>query len=255
MSGPGKLCQNVQSSDRWSIRNPEQSFLPQRAPSVFDAKPDHQRVGRYLERSILWGTITAPAQDRKEPTHVLDQLRHKMQTRLDELLSEAEKLRHALAALSSRDGATAAKTNGTSSPSRPRRRGRPAAASPTASAKPARSRPSATSPSRATAPASPKPARPPNRTAMKAASVAPARTAPGTTKTAVIAALGSGSAMTAGEVANATGLGRASVSTTLSKLAKTGQVTKADRGYQITVQISPDAAAATAGTSDEQPAT
>jgi hypothetical protein len=39
--------------------------------------------------------------------------------------------------------------------------------------------------------------------------------------------------MTAGEVATATGLGRASVSTTLSKLANTGEVTKADRGYQI----------------------
>ena len=37
---------------------------------------------------------------------MLDQLRHDIQTRLDELLSEAEKLRHALAALSSRVGAT-----------------------------------------------------------------------------------------------------------------------------------------------------
>jgi hypothetical protein len=36
--------------------------------------------------------------------------------------------------------------------------------------------------------------------------------------------------MTAGEVATATGLGRASVSTTLSKLAKSGEVTKAARG-------------------------
>jgi DNA-binding transcriptional regulator GbsR (MarR family) len=39
--------------------------------------------------------------------------------------------------------------------------------------------------------------------------------------------------MTAGEVARATRLGRASVSTTLSRLAKTGEVTKAARGYQI----------------------
>jgi DNA-binding transcriptional regulator GbsR (MarR family) len=38
--------------------------------------------------------------------------------------------------------------------------------------------------------------------------------------------------MTAGEVAAATGLGRASVSTTLSKLAKSGEVAKADRGYR-----------------------
>jgi len=39
--------------------------------------------------------------------------------------------------------------------------------------------------------------------------------------------------MTAGEVAAATGLGRASVSTTLSKLARSGEVSKADRGYQL----------------------
>jgi DNA-binding IclR family transcriptional regulator len=41
--------------------------------------------------------------------------------------------------------------------------------------------------------------------------------------------------MTAGEVAGATGLGRASVSTTLSKLARSGEVTKAARGYQLVV--------------------
>jgi hypothetical protein len=39
--------------------------------------------------------------------------------------------------------------------------------------------------------------------------------------------------MTAGEVATATGLGRASVSTTLSKLSKTAEVTKAARGYKL----------------------
>jgi DNA-binding IclR family transcriptional regulator len=42
-----------------------------------------------------------------------------------------------------------------------------------------------------------------------------------------------GGAMTASEVASATGLGRASVSTTLSKLAKSGEVSKANRGYQL----------------------
>ena len=55
----------------------------------------------------------------------------------------------------------------------------------------------------------------------------------GGTKAAVLDALAGGEAMTAGEVANRTGLGRASVSTTLSKLAKTGEVSKADRGYQL----------------------
>ena len=42
--------------------------------------------------------------------------------------------------------------------------------------------------------------------------------------------------MTAGEVAAVTGRGRASVSTTLSKLAKSGEVTKAKLGYQRAVR-------------------
>ena len=46
--------------------------------------------------------------------------------------------------------------------------------------------------------------------------------------------------MTAGEVATKTGLARATVSTTLSKLAKTGEVEKAERGYRL-----PSAPAAT----------
>jgi DNA-binding IclR family transcriptional regulator len=49
----------------------------------------------------------------------------------------------------------------------------------------------------------------------------------------VLGALSSGGAMTAGEVAKATGLERGTVSTTLSKLAKAGQVTKAERGYRL----------------------
>ncbi len=39
--------------------------------------------------------------------------------------------------------------------------------------------------------------------------------------------------MTAGEIAAATGLARASVSSTLSQLAKAGELSKAARGYQI----------------------
>ncbi|MEO8966560.1 MAG: winged helix-turn-helix domain-containing protein [Solirubrobacteraceae bacterium] len=75
-----------------------------------------------------------------------------------------------------------------------------------------------------------------------------ARAAPGATKSAILAALATDDAMTAGEIATATGLGRATVSTTLSRLAKTGEVTKAPRGYQITKPTSaPTAANATAG--------
>ncbi|MGH2868013.1 MAG: MarR family transcriptional regulator [Solirubrobacteraceae bacterium] len=71
-----------------------------------------------------------------------------------------------------------------------------------------------------------------------------ARTAPGATKTSVLAALGDGNAMTAGEIATATGLGRPTVSTTLSRLAKTSELTKVARGYQIASpasQAPPDA--------------
>ena len=49
----------------------------------------------------------------------------------------------------------------------------------------------------------------------------------------MLAALSSDKALTAGEVAKATGLARPTVSTTLSKLSKTGEVVKADRGYRL----------------------
>jgi DNA-binding IclR family transcriptional regulator len=52
----------------------------------------------------------------------------------------------------------------------------------------------------------------------------------------VLAAPAGGEAMTAGDIANSTGLGRATVSTTLSKLARSGEITKADRGYRIPTQ-------------------
>ena len=59
------------------------------------------------------------------------------------------------------------------------------------------------------------------------------RTAPGATKASVLAALAGGNAMTAGQVATKAGLARPTVSTTLSKLAKTGEVQKAERGYRL----------------------
>jgi DNA-binding IclR family transcriptional regulator len=51
----------------------------------------------------------------------------------------------------------------------------------------------------------------------------------------VLAALADGQALTAGQVAENTGLARGSVSTTLSKLAKSGEVQKAERGYRLVV--------------------
>jgi DNA-binding IclR family transcriptional regulator len=49
----------------------------------------------------------------------------------------------------------------------------------------------------------------------------------------LLAALSSDQALTAGEVAKATGLARPTVSTTLSKLSKSGEIVKADRGYRL----------------------
>jgi DNA-binding transcriptional ArsR family regulator len=60
-----------------------------------------------------------------------------------------------------------------------------------------------------------------------------ARNARGHTRAAVLAALSDDRALTSGEVATATGLSRSTVSTTLSRLAKTGEVVKAERGYLI----------------------
>jgi hypothetical protein len=123
---------------------------------------------------------------------VIDTIRKQIQERLNELLSEAEKLRHALAALDLRGGSS------------PR--------TPTPSSQP-----------------HPAPTRP-RRTRTRGAR---RRTAPGATKLRVLGALTDGKAMTAGEVAAATGLARGTASTTLSKLAKSGEVVKAERGYRL----------------------
>ena len=143
---------------------------------------------------------------------MLDQVRRDLQHCLDDLLAEVDKLRRALAALGPGNGSSDSSRTRTLSS---RRR------APTAR-KPGRSTRSSASTSSA------------KRASSEIANGngASGRTASGATKSAVLAALASGNAMTASEVANATGLGRASVSTTLSKLAKTGEVTKAARGYQ-----------------------
>jgi len=90
-----------------------------------------------------------------------------------------------------------------------------------------RERPVPSPPARAT----PRPA--PTRIRSSSATRERGRTAPGATKTEVLAALTNGDAMTAGEVATATGLNRGTVSTTLSKCVKTGEVLKAERGYRL----------------------
>ena len=49
----------------------------------------------------------------------------------------------------------------------------------------------------------------------------------------MLGALSTDCAMTAGDIAQATGLARGTVSSTLSKLAKTGEINKAERGYRL----------------------
>jgi DNA-binding MarR family transcriptional regulator len=72
------------------------------------------------------------------------------------------------------------------------------------------------------------------RRSVVSTSVTGSRTAPGATRASVLAALAGGGAMTASQVATKAGLARPTVSTTLSKLAKTGEVQKAERGYRLT---------------------
>jgi DNA-binding transcriptional ArsR family regulator len=132
---------------------------------------------------------------------VIDRLREQIQERLDQLAGEADRLRKALVALGPRSSAATARKP-------------PAPKPPT--------KPTATATKSA-------PARRPITPAPRSAR----RTAPGATKTAVLAALAGGEAMTAGEVATKAGLARPTVSTTLSKLAKTGEVEKAQRGYRL----------------------
>ena len=128
---------------------------------------------------------------------LIDRIRTDIQERLDALLSEADKLRNALQALG----------GGSSSASSPRP-------------------PASTSNARRSAPST-------GRSTSSARRSRSRRTPPGATKRRVLEALSDGNAKTAGEVSAATGITRGTVSTTLSKLAKSGEVVKAERGYRL----------------------
>jgi CRP-like cAMP-binding protein len=149
--------------------------------------------------------IAVNTNDHELELTLIDRIRHDIQERLEQLLAEAEKLRRALAALDPRDKPKV----------RAARKAAPRSA-PTAAATPAPPAAKASTPSPSAAEASPR-----------------VRTAPGATKTMVLSALSTDGGMTAGDVAKATGLARGTVSTTLSKLAKTGEVSKAERGYRL----------------------
>jgi CRP-like cAMP-binding protein len=143
---------------------------------------------------------------------VIDRIRQDIQERLDELLAEADKLRRALIALDPRERSR--------TPDAEHANARPASIEPVAM------------PSSSPTTALPKPSSAGARTLAASAASTPAR---GATKAKVLGALSNDGALTAGEVAKATGLGRASVSTTLSKLAKSGEIAKAKRGYRLPV--------------------
>ena len=129
---------------------------------------------------------------------LIDRIRKDIQDRLDAVLGEADKLRKALVALDPRGSSSSAA-----------RTARPA--------------------TRTTRPA----ARTPRSGRAQPRAGSRRRTPPGATRRRVIDSLSDGSAKTAGEVAAATGLARGTVSTTLSKLARTGEVVKAERGYRL----------------------
>jgi DNA-binding transcriptional ArsR family regulator len=136
---------------------------------------------------------------------VIDRLREQIQERLDQLAGEADRLRKALAALDPRSSKALARKSPV------RKAAQRTASKPTASAMKST---------------------PARRTSQPAAR-SPRRTAPGATKASVLAALAGGEAMTAGQVAEKADLARGTVSTTLSKLAKSGEVHKAERGYRL----------------------
>jgi DNA-binding transcriptional ArsR family regulator len=135
---------------------------------------------------------------------LIDRIRHDIQQRLEQLLAEADKLRHALVALDPRERVSS----------------KPTATTPQPAAKPAVNPPETAK-------------RTPARAGASDGATAARRTRPGETKTKVLGALSRDGSSTAGEVAQATGLARPTVSTTLSRLAKTGAVVKADRGYRL----------------------
>ncbi len=163
---------------------------------------------------------------------MIDRIRADIEQRLEQVLAEADRLREALNALGTSDGPGAAPARRQSrGPARGGRRGGSARSGAAAGGRASRGRSTrsraATGRSTGAASAGGGGAAASGRTRT--------RTASGATRQAVLDALSKagGQPLTAGQVASATGLGRPSVSTTLSKLARSGDVTKAQRGYSL----------------------
>jgi DNA-binding transcriptional ArsR family regulator len=154
--------------------------------------------GHRVPHNAVYDRALVPGEE--EGQVVIDRLRAQIQERLDQLAGEADRLRKALAALDPRSSNAPARKPVRAAASEPK------------------------GPATDSAPA---------RRTSQAAARSSRRTAPGTTNASVLAALDGGEAMTAGEVAGKTGLARPTVSTTLSKLAKSGELQKAERGYRL----------------------
>jgi CRP-like cAMP-binding protein len=77
-----------------------------------------------------------------------------------------------------------------------------------------------------------KPADGPKRASAAKRASAPARAPRGQNKDKVLEAL-NGGPMTASEIAKVTGIGTGTVSTMLTKMAKSGELVKAERGYKL----------------------
>ncbi len=172
---------------------------------------------------------------------LIDRIRNDIQDRLDAVLGEADKLRKALSALDPRSapgspgGGASRSRNARSGGSGRSSRG---SASSQRSGSSQRSRSSQRSGSSQRSRSTQGSRRSGRRASTR-------RTPPGATKNRVLETLADGRPRTAGEVAEATGLARGTVSTTLSKLARAGDLVKAERGYRLPTESAPGAAAAT----------
>jgi len=146
--------------------------------------------------------------------HIEDQLRQH-----ERLTNELERLRDALTRL---EGAARSRVSATRRPA-----GKPA---------PTPRRAGTTKRAGAQAGASTRPAAKPGDGSKRASAAkrasAPARAPRGQNKAKVLEALKDGP-MTASEIAKVTGIGPGTVSTMLNKMAKSGELAKADRGYKL----------------------
>ena len=172
----------------------------------------------------------------KELGREAERVRKQIDEHLRELGGEAERLREALAALDPRPAPSRAPKPQARKPrskTRATKTARPVE-HPSTKVAAAAVTPEALATGAPTAP-------PPDETSLaegagqRRASRAAAspRRAAGATRAQVLDALADGESLTAGQVAESTGLARGTVATTLSRLVRSGELQKAERGYRL----------------------